>query len=153
MPVKGTDEEEEVGGSVDEPMINNDYEAPLMDDDYGYSNDNGNDGRGLSDEEEIHFSPNITLHRPSPMTPSPKAPSKQQKKPPKSTRRKQPRSLYTEQQLKQVFSASSADDDDGGIRHSRRNRIRPLEFWRGETVKYRLDSKLSTLPPSFIHDS
>lgn len=102
-------------------------------------------------EEEDHG-------RRDPATPKPKSSKKKSsgKKaaaPAKPRPAPAPRRAAVPQQRKTADSTSPAitsfylSDEfhaaqEGGSRHSRRNRIAPLEFWRGETVKYSVDQEL-----------
>lgn len=152
------------GGSEDEQMEQVDY-SPLMDDDYGAMPAEGQAVTDEEEDEEIGFSPNITLRKPMKTSSSSPARSRDEeegteKKPvvrkpapskhaaaPKAKKAPSTTNSKTDQASRVVKSAgqfylSDEFHADGAQRQSRRNRIAPLEFWRGETVKYSVDQDL-----------
>lgn len=145
IPLKGestADEADETHEDIEQDGADYDN-APMMDDDYGAIDDPS----GAAYEEydnEINFSPNITLRQPAPSTPTP-APKKKASVPkpvkaavPKPAKEKAPPKPHNIDR----FYLSDEFKNDEAHRHSRRNRIAPLEFWRGETVKYSVDEEL-----------
>lgn len=113
----------------------------MMDDDYGTMEEpSANDGS----DNEINFSPNITLRQPVPSTPTP-VPRKRAVPAPKPVKERaapKPKTAQKDANSDSKFYLSDELKTGEGLRHSRRNRIAPLEFWRGETVKYSVDEDL-----------
>lgn len=84
------------------------------------------------EEEEIEFSPKITLRKSNvkQMSSKPETLKKFRQKTPRSN------STNTRSLQRQDVLPAAAETDNDGLRHSTRRRIKPLEYWRGETVKY-----------------
>lgn len=117
-------------------------DAPMMEVDYPEEVEmpEGATNLLLSDSDnEINFSPTITVRKPAPQTPSPAVVPKTKAKPKARTKGvRKPAPAIS----KSVYSMGTEADGEGH-RHSRRNKISPLEFWRNETVKYAPSKELN----------
>ncbi len=135
IPLKGGSDEDEEDEQAEEGYP--EYGAPDCDYDYGpdeippsptTAHLTNND-----EDEEIGFSPNITLRRPSSASP-------------KSTKNKTPQMRAPVKKRAKVpqYIPTWENDDEfaDGLRHSRRQLKRPLEWWRNEIVLYKHDPNL-----------
>lgn len=168
IPLKG-DSDVEMEDATVEDAAEDGYPADSipMDDDYGCMPAEVTNSNGFNSDDEIGFSPNITVRPHVNISPSAVAvetpvqtvvtkkkaavvKAKKEAKPSKPRTvpavRKETTTVKTGGDL---YLSDEFKRQESG-RQSRRNRIAPLEFWRGEAVQYKVDPELSKIELSFF---